>query len=171
MSAKKNLVIDLIAFVSLLVVLDPRLTGIAVHEWLSIAFAALLVLHLLIHWTWLASATRRFLKAMPLTRWKFVLNSLIFAGFTIAMMSGFMVSESIIELFGMRRSANFSWREVHEISSNLTLLLTGIHVALNWGWLKKAFRNVLPAQFKRHQATSPAQLVPVSVSDNRESER
>lgn len=138
MSVKKNLLTDVIAFIGLLIVLDPRLTGIPIHEWFSLAFAALLIFHMLAHWSWLAGATRRFFKAIPLTRGKFVLNASIFIGFTVATLSGFMVSESILELFGIRRSANFSWREVHEISSNLTLLLIGIHVALNWAWLKKA---------------------------------
>jgi len=140
---KKNLLIDLVASISLLLVMDPRLTGIAVHEWLSVAFASVLAVHLLLHWTWLETAVKRFIRAAGLTRFKFVLTAFFLIGFTVAMLSGFMVSESILELLGARRSANMTWREVHEISSNLTLLLVGIHVALDWGWIKNACRSVV----------------------------
>lgn len=170
MSVRKNLVVDAVAFAGLLIVLDPRLTGIAIHEWFSVAFAALLVFHLAIHWSWLTSAVKRFVKTIPLTRGKLVLNALIFIGFTVATMSGFMISESILELFGVRRSMNFSWREVHEISSNLTLLLVGIHVALNWTWVRNAFRRLTGEPLPGRQIVV-AQLARIPVSDNNESER
>lgn len=162
MPVKKNLIIDIIAFVSFLIVMDPRVTGIAVHEWLSVAFAGLLVVHVLIHWAWLASATRRLLKAIPLTRGKLIVNALIFIGFTVATMSGFMVSKSILELFGMHRLESHSWREVHEISSNLTLLLTGIHVALNWSWVKKALGSVVTVPSRQRAQQGEPATVPAS---------
>jgi len=170
MPLKKNLLVDCIAFVSLLLVMDPRLTGIAAHEWLSVAFTCVLVVHLLLHWTWLENAVKRFIGAAGLTRFKLVLTASVLIGFTVATFSGFMISESILELFGARRSANMSWREVHEISSNLTLLLVGIHVALDWGWIKSAVRSVVTLPSRKLRVVQ-ARPVTVQANDNNETGR
>lgn len=52
---KLNFLIDIIIFTAFLVAMDPRLTGIAIHEWLSIAFGAAIIVHLLLHWQWRAT--------------------------------------------------------------------------------------------------------------------
>src|ERR1700735_1150516 len=38
-------------------------TGMIVHEWLGIALAAMVLVHLLFSWTWISSTARRFLAA------------------------------------------------------------------------------------------------------------
>jgi hypothetical protein len=47
MSAKINLVMDSLTFIAFLVALEPGLTGVVIHEWLSLALAATLVLHII----------------------------------------------------------------------------------------------------------------------------
>jgi hypothetical protein len=64
MSAKTNLTLDIIIFTAFLVVSNPSLTGLTVHEWLTLAFAAAIVTHLLFHWNWLVTMTKQFFKKL-----------------------------------------------------------------------------------------------------------
>ncbi len=50
-------------FLLFVILLSPRLTGLPVHEWLGIALAGPVLLHLLLSWRWLVTATRRLLAA------------------------------------------------------------------------------------------------------------
>ena len=59
---KAKLWIDLFIFIVFLVAMDPRSTGIAIHEWLTIASMAAMMTHLLLNWQWIVEVTRRFFK-------------------------------------------------------------------------------------------------------------
>ncbi len=56
---RMKLLLDFSAFVAFLVAMDPRSSGIAVHEWLTIALAATVIVHLLLNWSWIVSAVKR----------------------------------------------------------------------------------------------------------------
>lgn len=59
---KTNLWVDVVIFLAFLLALDPRTTGIAIHEWLSLAAAGAAIVHLLLHWQWIVEVTRRFFR-------------------------------------------------------------------------------------------------------------
>jgi hypothetical protein len=40
-----------------------------------------------------------------------------------------------LPLVGIQASRGFSWRRLHDVSANLSLLLIGLHVALHWQWI------------------------------------
>ena len=52
---KVNLIVDSIVFIAFLIVTAPHFTGIAIHEWLGIAFGAGITTHLLLHWQWIVT--------------------------------------------------------------------------------------------------------------------
>lgn len=152
MSGIKNYFIDLLALIGLLIALEPRMTGISFHEWFALALAGLIVIHIVIHWQWVANVTRRFFKHInDLSRWKYTLDTAVFISFTIAIFSGFMVSESVLPYFGLARSTNVAWRNLHSVSSYLTLILIACHVAMNWAWVKKTSRSVVSAPAARYR--------------------
>src|SRR4051812_24151582 len=96
-----NLFVDIAIFLAFLVAMAPHFSGIAVHEWLSIAFGAAIVTHLLLHWQWIAEVTRRFFgKAQWSARANYVLNALLFVDVTVVIFTGLMISESVLPLFG-----------------------------------------------------------------------
>jgi hypothetical protein len=49
MSIKTNLTLDIAIFGAFLTASNPALTGLPIHEWLSAALAATLLVHLLFH--------------------------------------------------------------------------------------------------------------------------
>ncbi len=135
-STKLNYLIDLVIFVAFLLAMDPRTTGIAIHEWLSIAFAAAVIVHLLLHWQWIAAVTRRFLGRVARTaRLNYILNTLLFIDTTIVIFTGLMISEAALPLFGIRLSRDFFWRWLHSFSADAALVLLGLHIALHWKWV------------------------------------
>jgi hypothetical protein len=133
---KTNLLIDAGIFTAFLVAMEPRFTGIAIHEWLSLALAATVIVHLLLHWQWIISVGAGFFRKLwHSSRLKFVVDALLFVVFTTIMMSGVMISRAFLPALGLRVQAGPVWRMLHSLSANAGILLVGLHFALNWKWV------------------------------------
>lgn len=131
-----NFLIDLIIFAAFLAAMDPRLTGIAIHEWLSIAFGAAIIVHLLLHWDWLVATTKRiFSKIAGQARLNYLLNALFFIDMTLIIFTGIMISEAALPLLGIRFRPDFFWRRLHSLTADLGVFILGLHVALHWKWV------------------------------------
>lgn len=131
-----NLVIDFIIFLAFLITMAPRFSGIAIHEWLSIAFGAAIIAHLLLHWSWIVNVTKRlFAKTQWSARINYLINVLFFIAMTLVIFTGIMISKEALPLFGIRFTGGGTWRELHDITANLSLILLGVHVALHWQWI------------------------------------
>lgn len=143
-SNKTKILLDLGTFAAFLIVMDPRTSGIAIHEWLAFALAATIIIHLLLNWTWLVETTKRvFIGKLNGSRWNYIINWLLFFDGILIMLSGFMISESVAPLLGIALPKNFTWRGIHELSTNLSLLLMGLHVAMHWNWIKTTFKRMV----------------------------
>ena len=141
---KTKLVIDIIIFFIFLIAMDPRSSGIAIHEWLATSAIAALVVHLLLSWDWIVNITRRFAGRVNSTsRINYILNWLLFIDGTVIMLSGFMISESLLPSLGIQLPRGFAWRSIHDMSANFFLLLLGAHTALHWSWIVDAFKRYI----------------------------
>ena len=139
-----NLLVDLAIFVAFLVAMDPRVTGIAIHEWLSIAFAAAIITHLLLHWNWLVATTKRiFGRVAAQARINYILNSLFFIAMTMIIFSGIMISEEVLPLLGLSVEHAGSWRSLHSLSADAAVFILGLHVALHWKWIVKSWARYI----------------------------
>jgi hypothetical protein len=160
-----NFGLDAIIFVAYLVATAPRLSGIAIHEWLGIAFGATIVTHLLLHWQWLVATTRRFFtRAMRPQRLNYVLNALLFIGMTVVIFTGLAISEVALPVIGLQVGRDMSMRALHSLSSDFVVFIVGLHVALHWRWIVGVFnRNLIQPVVRRLRpaAQAPAQVVNV----------
>lgn len=148
MSTKTNLILDVTIFTAFLIAFEPGLTGIPIHEWLSLAFAATLILHLLFHWKWIITIGGQFFKKFfHESRLNFFVDSLFFIGMTIAMFTGIMISRAVLPLFGIQLPENSPWRTLHSLSTDLTMLTLGLHIALHWKWIVNAIKRYIIAPF------------------------
>lgn len=139
---KTKLTIDVILFLAFLIAMEPRSSGIAIHEWLAALLLAVVMIHLLLNWDWIAQITRRFLGRLNnQSRLNYILNWLLFVDGTVIMLSGFMISEVVLPLLGIRLPRDFAWRSLHDLSANLFLLLLGLHTALHWNWVVDACKR------------------------------
>src|SRR6187455_328514 len=92
-----NLIVDSVIFLAFLVAMAPHFTGMAIHEWLGIAFGAAITTHLLLHWQWIVEITKRFFgKAQWSARINYILNALLFIDITLIIFSGLMISEEVL---------------------------------------------------------------------------
>jgi hypothetical protein len=141
---KTKLWLDILIFIAFLVTMDPHSSGIAIHEWLSLAMIATLTIHLLLSWDWIVEISTRFLgKVGSQNRINYVLNWLLFIDGTLIMISGIMISEVALPVMGIQLPAGFAWRRLHDMSANIGLILLGLHTALHWSWIVTAFNKYL----------------------------
>ena len=151
---KINLVIDLVIFLAFLITTAPRFSGVAVHEWLSLALAAAIVAHLLLHWQWIVTTTRRlFSTAMKSQRLGYLLNVLLFIDFTLITLSGILISRSALPALGISiANSGFVWRGLHSLASNAGLVLIALHIALHWQWIVSTITRFVIKPFTRNDA-------------------
>lgn len=141
---KTKLWIDITIFIGFLITMSPRSSGIAIHEWLATALIAALVVHLLLSWDWIIQITSRFLgRVSRASRINYILNWLLFFDGTLIMLSGFMISESLLPSLGIRLPQGFVWRRLHDMSANIFLPILGLHTALHWNWIVDAFKRYI----------------------------
>lgn len=151
-----NYLVDLTIFLAFLLAMDPRSTGIAIHEWLSIAFGAAIITHLLLHWSWLVGITRRFFGHVTTeARLNYILNFLFFIDMTVIIFTGIMISEAALPAVGITLAHSFAWRRLHDLSANLALPILGLHVALHWRWIVSTTKNF----FGRARTVTPATTI------------
>ncbi len=133
---KINFLVDSAIFVAFLVALEPRLTGMTIHEWLGIAFGAAIVAHLLLHWKWLVATTKRFFGRLNgNTRLNYLVNALFFINMTVVIFTGLMISETALPTMGIRLSEGGALQRLHALSADWVLYLLALHVALHWRWI------------------------------------
>lgn len=140
---RTKLLLDIALFVAFLITMDPRFSGLAIHEWLSIAAAATIIVHLLLSWSWIVDMTKRiFGKGLNGARMNYILNWLLFIDGILIMLSGIMISEAALPAMGITLPRNFAWRGLHDMAANLSLIIMGLHIAMHWNWIVTTFKRV-----------------------------
>jgi hypothetical protein len=84
------------------------------------------------------------------------------------MLSGIMISRSVMSVLGIQITASQTWRFLHSWSANLTLILVGVHFALHWKWIVSTFRRYLVAPLQKRLTQGQLRQVPVVVQNNDE---
>lgn len=144
MIAKRNFLVDGLILISFLILSEPALTGFSLHEWLGLSFFATIVIHLFLHWDWIAQVTLHYLrKLFHSSRLNYLIDMLLLVSFVAAMLSGLIISRTILPLFGIEIVHNQSWRFIHDFSANLMLFLVAVHFALHWKWIITHFKRLI----------------------------
>ena len=150
---KTNLIVDMAIFSAFLVAMAPRFSGLAIHEWLGISFGAAIITHLLLHWQWIVEITKRFFgKVQPSARINYILNALLFIDVTVIIFTGLMISQSALPALGITVASSGAWRGIHGTAADLSLLLTGLHVALHWQWIVNMTKRFILAPLSARSA-------------------
>ncbi len=168
-STKTNLVLDLGIFTAFLVVSNPRLTGNSIHEWLSLSFAAAIITHLLFHWDWIIKIGSEFIKKLfHQSRLNFLVDALFFIAMTGAIFSGILISKDILQLFGIQLVVSQSWKGIHSLTANLSLVTLGVHIALHWKWILANLERFIanPIRSLSNQQPAPQGLATQTIRIN-----
>mgnify|MGYP001236564340 CR=1 FL=1 len=110
-------------------------TGIATHEWLGIGLGVVLLIHITLHWDWVIRITRKLLLPGGRERFIWLVNLLLLGSMTLCIASGILISEVALPQLGIYLPGSPFWREVHNVTATLTLILVPIHAALRWRWI------------------------------------
>lgn len=137
--------LDILLLCLFLALLAPRLTGLAVHEWLGIAFGLPVLVHLLMSWRWIAHSIT---KASTQFRWRsrvnLVLNLALFILVVLELSSGVGISAVALPRLHIGTVNDRTWRAVHNQSLNALHLVIGLHIAVNWSSLRRYLTSARP---------------------------
>lgn len=142
--SKTNLILDIAMFAAFLVAGAPHFTGLAVHEWLGMAFGAGIVTHILLHTQWIiATATRFFAPMQRRQRFYAILNIALVIDIALIIVSGILISKVALPALGIQLARSFGWRGMHHTSANLFTPLVLTHVIAHWKWIVDTGRRYL----------------------------
>lgn len=132
----------------------PAWTGISFHTWLSIAILVPLLVHLVVNWEWAVRIARTFTqKLFSTSRLNFVVDLPLMVAAVAVMVSGFMVSPSLLAPFGIHTSNFMAWHYVHAWSADATMLLLAVHLLLHGNWFASTVSAFLASRKPGLQGT------------------
>jgi hypothetical protein len=131
-----NFVLDSALLLVFLVIYEEHATGLTIHEWGGLALAIVAMVHILLHWKWIISCGKCFLRNVKTEiRLNYLINMLLFVAFTAVIFSGIMMSEVVMPLFGIPRVNSRFWHWLHALSADITLGLVVLHIAMHGKWI------------------------------------
>lgn len=159
--SKINLFLDIAVFIAFILAMAPHVTGIPVHEWLSLAFALAIVVHLLLHWEWIVGvAGQYFARLWHESRFNFFVDAIFFLALVMIMVSGLAISKVALPLVGVTPPFSIVWKQAHRISAEVGLITLGIHCGMHAKWIVQNGKRYLidPALglFKKKAAAEKA---------------
>lgn len=140
---KASLVADVVMLVVYAIVSLPSVTGVAVHEWLSLGVVAFLLVH----------ASRRLGRVLPAKtaegraplsaghKGRLVLDMLLLVALAVTAVSGVMISGAVLPSFGLYMQGYHFWDPLHAVSAKVLLALLLVHFALNATLLASGFKS------------------------------
>ncbi|MFZ1397885.1 MAG: cytochrome b/b6 domain-containing protein [Candidatus Promineifilaceae bacterium] len=152
----KNYWLDIALFFAFIMDMNTRFTGIPIHEWLGIAFGIALIYHLLLHWDWIISISKRLFRRLPSgQRLRYAIDLVLFVDMVILTMTGIWISEVAMRQLGISVTPSFFWRRLHEMTADLAIWLVALHLALDWKWIVHTTRRYLWQPLTRKGQPAP----------------
>lgn len=139
---KRNLAIDVAALAVYLVVANPGVTGIGVHEWLGLGVLLAFLVHAAMHVDWVIEALGSALSRPSWARTgNLVLDVFVVVAFMTATVSGIMVSGAVLPALGLYAEGYYFWDPLHATAAKILLALLLVHVAVHGEQLAKTFKK------------------------------
>jgi hypothetical protein len=151
--------LDVTLLFSICALQTVRFTGLVLHEWLGLAIVGMVLAHLLLAWSWIASQSRRFFTLRSIrARINYLVNLSLFATVTAVIFSGIVISQKAIPtLSGTKAGPDMDWRwdTLHNQFSAAVVMLAGFHLAINWEWALAAGQKIFGRFLEGHDETYP----------------
>lgn len=115
-------------------------TGLFLHQLLGVAVGILAMYHLLAHWKWVSTATRRFFgRTSSQARRYYLIDLGMLIGFFTIGITGLTISSWL----NLSLAAYASWRQAHILASILVLLMILAKLGLHSRWIMATARRVI----------------------------
>ncbi len=139
----KLFLLEAALFVAFVVSIDLPLTHLEIHEWLGVALAVALVIHIVQHAGWIASTSKRFVTTASFhNRVNYILMVALFIGFASITVSGLVISHFALPFFGVHPPGGWFWHWLHVWSAEWMIWVIAIHLGVNWSWVVSATKRV-----------------------------
>jgi hypothetical protein len=136
MSSRSRLLLDLAVFAAAIAAFNPALTGLAVHEWLSVAVIVPALFHLIINWEQTLHMVDRFLDKLTMaSRLNLLVDVVLFVSAIAVTLSGLAISQVVSAALGVTIVPSVLWVALHSVSADVTIALLAMHFALHWRWV------------------------------------
>jgi hypothetical protein len=84
---------------------------------------------------WVVRTTQKLLRPGGRERFIWLVNLLLLLCMTLCIASGILISEVALPELGITLHSSSFWRQMHDTTATLTLILVPIHAALRWRWI------------------------------------
>lgn len=142
-----KIVLDLSLAITFVLLMNPMVfNGLPFHEIAGTAIGIAILVHIGLNYRWVMNTTKKIFSAeLPKkTRFGFFLNVLLLLSMATVIVSGILISRVLFPNFALE--GNRFVREIHDISSNMTLALVGLHLGLHWQWIMGVSKKVFKAK-------------------------
>jgi hypothetical protein len=120
----------------------PGLTGIPLHEAISAGIIAVLLTHVVMHWSWVVRHAKK-IRVRAQSQVNRLLDLAMWFLATTVMLSGVVISESLLPALGIPVTQTSLWMQAHAASSALLLLVLASHLLSHAGWIITQTRAIL----------------------------
>lgn len=137
-------VLNIFLFITFLFLMDEwSFLGITFHEIAGLVICLFYILHNVLNWQFIKETTSRlFGKISGRSRFNYIIDVLLLAGFTLIIISGMGIAKTMdFSWLGFTKENFIIWRFMHTSISMIVLMLVGVHVGMHWGWVKARFRR------------------------------
>jgi len=145
--------LDMALLISVCAMQDITFTGLVIHEWLGVVMIVMVFAHLLLAWGWIATQCRLLFTAQSFrSRINYLINLALFASVTAVIFSGILISQKAIPLLTGTSAApemDWHWDIIHIRFSQNVLVLSGLHLAINWDWALAAMQKLFVEKLRR----------------------
>ena len=155
---KKNImkyVLDVVLAIGFMLMYDKRSIGINLHELLGLGIGVGVITHLILNYKWIIGISKKLFstKLNNRTRVLYIINLLLVVCMILIMVGGIFISKTI---FTNIHSQNQGlWKGIHIAVSNVALALIGMHIGLNFNWIKGMTKKI----FKIKESKKYSQLI------------
>jgi len=134
-----------------------RFTWIEIHIWASVALVMVILLHVILHWSWIVETTKRIksfiCKGLRRVIEIYVLAVVLFILFLFELFSGFVIwlflPRGVLDYYamisgygqtfwGLQRNC---WVDIHAWIAIIMLSFIIIHVIMHWKWIVCVLRK------------------------------
>ena len=136
-------------------ILFSRETWDVMHTWVGVGMVAVALIHLIFHWKWMVSMSKRMFsklkgktsKMSPKGRFNVLIDTLIALGFLVCAASGFYFLFAGSSHGGLNTDPMFlfsrtTWDLIHTWSGVVFIGAAVVHFSIHWGWVVKVTRKV-----------------------------
>ncbi|MGL5378375.1 DUF4405 domain-containing protein [Clostridium sp.] len=155
---KKNImkyVLDVVLAIGFMLMYDKRAIGINLHELLGLGIGVGVITHLILNYKWIIGISKKLFstKLNNRTRVVYIINLLLVVCMILIMVGGIFISKTI---FTNIHSQNQGlWKGIHIAVSNVALALIGMHIGLNFNWIKGMTKRI----FKVKESKKYSQII------------